>query len=96
MAKMIITKARLRDAQLATSRSKALPDDWSSWFPSCIQLALDIKSPEITAGHILRYALLRLSDDDVTRYLEAAQCLLLLYQLGAPTSDTVVTTYESV
>lgn len=86
----MIKKPQLREAQLATSRSKALPDDWSDWFPQCIKLALGITTGVVTARDVLDYAMLRATDTDGSCKLEAAQCLMLLHMLDNPEENEVI------
>lgn len=89
-----ISKQDLREAQRQTAKGRALPDDWAMWFPDCVFSKLQITGAFLCARDILKYAMVRVGDKDTTRYIEAAQCFALLFYLGNPSLDTIVTVKE--
>jgi hypothetical protein len=87
-----ILPADLGKARNLTSARLALPKDWDDWFPGTIQLLVDVPGPDITVQHILDFAAARLKQvEDPHRLLEAAQCCALIWYLGNPSPDTIVT-----
>ena len=80
----------LQTAMLLVSRYKALPPDWDYWFPECVFLRLGLPRGQLTAGDLMRYAIVRMEDDDDSRMIEAAQCLALLHYMGSPPPAEVI------
>ena len=89
-----ITPNMLGRAKNHCSQRGALPKDWDDWFPRAMPLldGAGIQGPHITVQNILDYARVRMEDvNDPTRFIEAAQCLMLIHFLDNPSPDTIVT-----
>jgi len=84
-------KSDLWAAIRTTSKANSLPLDWEYWFPECIymRLGLDTKEP-VRTRHLIEYAQERVKDSDDARFVEAAQCLALLYYLGSPDDEAIL------
>jgi hypothetical protein len=88
----VITSDMVEKAKSEMSHNGALPRDWPDWFPQAVQMKLGLNGSSLRASDVYRYAILRTLDDDVTRYLESAQCLALLHFLGNPSNSDIIQT----
>ena len=86
-----VSKTLLTRAQNLCSHQKALPDDWSDWFPAAIRLEVPIVGPDIAVADLIEYMRRRLDQiDDPLRFIEVAQCAALIHYLGVPAPDVVL------
>ena len=86
-----ITVEQFNRARNLCAHKKAIPDDWSDWFPSAIPLLVKLDGPHIRIRDLVQYMQERLKNiEDPYRFIEVAQCAALIHYLGSPPDNTIV------